>query len=194
MKTMLKKINWTSVVIFIFGVIVGIINGVIISKSPLKINTEIDISSIVALLALFTATVVVPFKINNHLSNRRNRKSILTNDIDELLKLINQMCSLYEEIYSDKSVIAVKHQRILLSLTRKINNRIDSICGQIEQSDKLGDFKIEVSLFFNKNMLPAYTEKFLPGNKITEIDCIKAINETETIIGVLKSKRYDVYE
>lgn len=194
MKAWLKKVNWANSALVGLGILMGFFAGILTAKAPIKIDPEIDVSSLVSLLALFTATIVVPFKINSHISNRRNQKSILTNDIDEILHLIGQMRDLYEGIYNTESEIQVKDQRILLSLIRKINNRIDSLCGQVESSDKLGDLKVEVSLFFNKNIAPTYSEKFLPGNVIEESDCIRAINEAEALISVLKAKRYNIYD
>ncbi len=194
MKAWLKRISWGGIALVGFGAAGGILVGILVARAPIEINTEIDISSLVSLLALFTATLVVPFIINNYLSNLRNKKAILATDIDEVLKLLGEMRDMYEAIYSIGATIQVKDQRTLLLLTRKVNNRIDLLCEQTESDDKLGDLKIDISLLFNKQVLPAFTEKFLPGQIIEEIDCIRAINEVEDLIVTLKKKRYGIYD
>lgn len=180
-------------VIFTFLFVAGLILGLLIDKLPyFTVKPEVDVSALVAITALFMATIILPFKINSYISNQRNKNSIIVNDIDEILSILNDIKNLYEEVYNESRHIEKRDQRMLFSLFRSANNKIDLLCTQLEKSG-LKNSEREVSLPFNKNVQPAFTEKFHEGSSISEQDCIKAVNEIGAIIATLKELRYKIF-
>jgi len=184
--------NWSvSLVILAVGYILGLLT----NNFPFfTFNNEIDASAIVSVIALFVAAVVIPLKINTYTSNRRSQNSIIVAELNNILELMGEIKSFYEEIYFTGSTIRLEDQRKLLFLFKNADNCVDALSEQLRPLAKFHDFDSTISLPFNRRVKPAYTDNFQQGLVIAEPDCLLAMGEMDKVIAQVKKLRYRIYE
>ena len=153
-------------------------------------NTQVDLGSVVALLALAISVSVTPFIIDRELNNQRSYEAMVCGEIEEIIKLLEAVDSLYSETYT-KDSIDEENVKQLRRLIRKIQNRMDTISS--ESGTLLVDFKEKIQLPFSKDVYPALTDKFQKGAQLSESDYLGAFSQIESTISALKTKRYRIY-
>lgn len=177
------------------GSLIGILIGAIgyhflFNHELLSIDTKIDLGSLVALLALAISVSVTPFIIDRKLNNQRSYEAMVCGEIEEIIKLLEAVDSLYSETYT-KDNIDEENVKQLRRLIRKIQNRMDTISS--ESSSLLFGFKENIQLPFSKGVYSALTDKFQKGAQLSESDYLNALNQIESTISALKTKRYRIY-
>ena len=172
-------------------ILIGAIGYYFLSNNKLmSINTQVDLGSVVSLLALAISVSVTPFIIDRKLNNQRSYEAIVCGEIEEIIKLLEAVDSLYSETYT-KDNIDEEDVKQLRRLIRKIQNRMDTISS--ESSSLLFDFKENIQLPFSKGVYSALTDKFQKGAQLSEGDYLNALNQIESTISALKKKRYRIY-
>ena len=172
-------------------ILIGAIGYHFLSNHKLmSINTQVDLGSVVALLALAISVSVTPFIIDRKLNNQRSYEAMVCGELEEIIKLLEAVESLYGETYASDSINeeSVKQLRRLI---RKIQNRMDTISS--ESGTLLVDFKEKIQLPFSKDVYPALTDKFQKGAQLSESDYLGAFSQIESTISALKTKRYRIY-
>ena len=173
-----KSLSLVAVLILI-GVLIGAVGyHFLFNHELLSIDTKIDLGSLVALLALAISVSVTPFIIDRKLNNQRSYEAMVCGEIEEIIKLLEAVDSLYSETYT-KDNINEENVKQLRRLIRKIQNRMDTISN--ESSSLLFDFKENIQLPFSK------------GAQLSESDYLNALNQIESTISSLKTKRYRIY-
>ncbi len=160
------------------------------SNNLMSINTQVDLGSVVAMLALAISVSVTPFIIDRKLNNQRSYEAIVCGEIEEIIKLLEAVDSLYSETYT-KDNIDEENVKQLRRLIRKIQNRMDTISS--ESGPLLADFKEKIGSPFDRNAYPALTDKFQKGVQLSESDYLSAFRQVESTISALKTKRYRIY-
>ena len=150
----------------IVWILIGILTGAIgyhflFNHELLSIDTKIDLGSLVALLALAISVSVTPFIIDRKLNNQRSYEAMVCGEIEEIVKLLEAVDSLYSETYT-KDNIDEENVKQLRRLIRKIQNRMDTISS--ESGTLLVDFQEKIQLPFSKDVYPALTDKFQKGH------------------------------
>lgn len=176
-------------------VLIGILIGAIgyhflFNHKLMSINTQVDLGSVVALLALAISVSVTPFIIDRKLNNQRSYEVMVCGEIEEIIRLLEAVDSLYLETYAKES-INEENVKQLRRLIRKIQNRMDTISG--ESSPLLTDFKERIRFPFDRSTYPALTDKFQKGVQLSESDYLGAFSQIESTISALKTKRYRIY-
>lgn len=176
-------------------VLIGILIGAIgyhflFNHKLMSINTQVDLGSVVALLALAISVSVTPFIIDRKLNNQRSYEVMVCGEIEEIIRLLEAVDSLYLETYAKES-INEENVKQLRRLIRKIQNRMDTISG--ESSPLLTDFKERIRFPFDRSAYPALTDKFQKGAQLSESDYLGAFSQIESTISALKTKRYRIY-
>jgi hypothetical protein len=172
-------------------ILIGAIGYYFLSNNKLmSINTQVDLGSVVSLLALAISVSVTPFIIDRKLNNQRSYEAIVCGEIEEIIKLLEAVDSLYSETYT-KDNIDEEDVKQLRRLIRKIQNRMDTISS--ESSSLLFGFKENIQLPFSKGVYSALTDKFQKGAQLSESDYLNALNQIESTISDLKAKRYRIY-
>jgi len=179
----------------IVWILIGILTGAIgyhflFNHELLSIDTKIDLGSLVALLALAISVSVTPFIIDRKLNNQRSYEAMVCGEIEEIVKLLEAVDSLYSETYT-KDNIDEENVKQLRRLIRKIQNRMDTISS--ESGTLLVDFQEKIQLPFSKDVYPALTDKFQKGAQLSESDYLGAFSQIESTISALKIKRYKIY-
>ena len=176
-------------------VLIGILIGAVgyhflFNYKLMSINTQVDLGSVVALLALAISVSVTPFIIDRKLNSQRSYEVMVCGEIEEIIRLLEAVDSLYLETYAKES-ISEENVKQLRRLIRKIQNRMDTISS--ESSSLLFDFKEKIQLPFSKGVYSALTDKFQKGAQLSESDYLNALNQIESTISSLKTKRYRIY-
>ena len=188
--SIIKQVSLAAMWILI-GILIGAIGYYFLSNNKLmSINTQVDLGSVVSLLALAISVSVTPFIIDRKLNNQRSYEAIVCGEIEEIIKLLEAVDSLYSETYT-KDNIDEEDVKQLRRLIRKIQNRMDTISS--ESSSILFDFKENIQLPFSKGVYSALTDKFQKGAQLSEGDYLNALNQIESTISALKKKRYRIY-
>lgn len=156
----------------------------------ISINTQVDLGSMVALLALAISVSVTPFIIDRKLNSQRSYEAMVCEEIEEIIKLLEAVESLYDETCANDN-INEENVKQLRRLIRKIQNRMDTISN--ESGSLLADFKEKIQLPFSKDVYPALTDKFQKGAQLSESDYLSAFRQIESTISALKTKRYRIY-
>ena len=141
-------------------------------------------------MALAISVSVTPFIIDRKLNSQRSYEAIVCGEIEEIIKLLEAVDSLYSRTYI-KDSIDEEDVKQLRRLIRKVQNRMDTISG--EPSPLLVDFKEEIQLPFSKDAYPALTDKFQKGGQLSESEYLSAFSQIESTISTLKTKRYRIY-
>jgi hypothetical protein len=184
----------TDGVVLLLAFIAGLVIGLVLNDIPgLTLKKEVDVGAIVAVVSLFLATVIVPLKINAHVSNVRNKNSIIIRDLNEILDQLNRIKTLHSDVFYANTVIKLREQRAMLALFKDASNRIDSLAKQLCDLPNFKDFKDNISIPFSRDLKPAYTDKFIKTKKIREQDYLTATGEMNKIVTELKECRYKTY-
>ena len=176
-------------------VLIGILIGAVgyhflFNYKLMSINTQVDLGSVVALLALAISVSVTPFIIDRKLNSQRSYQVMVCGEIEEIIRLLEAVDSLYLETYAKES-ISEENVKQLRRLIRKIQNRMDTISR--ESSPLLTDFKERIAYPFDRSAYPALTDKFQKGVQLSESDYLSAFRQIESTISALKTKRYRIY-
>jgi len=186
----IKSFSLTTVWVLI-GILIGAVGyHFLFNYKLMSIDTKVDLGSVVALLALAISVSVTPFIIDRKLNNQRSYEAMVCGELEEIIKLLEAVESLYGETYASDSINeeSVKQLRRLI---RKIQNRMDTISS--ESGTLLVDFKEKIQLPFSKDVYPALTDKFQKGAQLSESDYLGAFSQIESTISALKTKRYRIY-
>lgn len=172
-------------------VLIGAIGYHFLSNHKLmSINTQVDLGSVVALLALAISVSVTPFIIDRKLNSQRSYEAIVCGEIEEIIKLLEAVDNLYLETYAKES-ISEENVKQLRRLISKIQNRMDTISR--ESGPLLTDFKENIGSPFDRSAYPALTDKFQKGVQLSESDYLSVFRQIESTISALKTKRYRIY-
>lgn len=175
----------------LIGILIGAVGyHFLFNYKLMSINTQVDLGSVVALLALAISVSVTPFIIDRKLNSQRSYEAIVCGEIEEIIKLLEAVDSLYDKTYTSDN-INEENVKQLRRLIRKIQNRMDTISN--ESSPLLADFKEKIQLPFSKDVYPALTDKFQKGVQLSESDYLSAFRQIESTISALKTKRYRIY-
>jgi len=186
----IKSFSLTTVWVLI-GILIGAVGyHFLFSYKLMSINTQVDLGSVVALLALAISVSVTPFIIDRKLNSQRSYEVMVCGEIEEIIRLLEAVDSLYLETYAKES-ISEENVKQLRRLIRKIQNRMDTILR--ESSPLLTDFKERIASPFDRSAYPALTDKFQKGVQLSESDYLNAFSQIESTISALKTKRYRVY-
>ncbi len=188
--SLIKSFSLVAVWILV-GILIGAVGyHFLFNYKLMSIDTQIDLESLIALLALAISVSVTPFIIDRKLNNQRSYEAVVCGEIEEIIKLLEAVDSLYSETYT-KDKIDEEDVKQLRRLIRKIQNRMDTISS--EPSPLLVDFKEKIQLPFSKGVYPALTDKFQKGDQLSESDYLGASSQIESTISDLKTKRYRIY-
>ncbi|QJU08274.1 hypothetical protein FBF28_01670 [Candidatus Saccharibacteria bacterium oral taxon 488] len=175
----------------LIGILIGAVGyHFLFNYKLMYIDTKVDLGSVIALLALAISVSVTPFIIDRKLNNQRSYEAMVCGEIEEIIRLLEAVDSLYLETYAKES-ISEENVKQLRRLIRKIQNRMDTILG--ESSPLLTDFKEKIGSPFDRSAYPALTDKFQKGAQLSESDYLNALNQIESTISALKTKRYRIY-
>ena len=175
----------------LIGILVGAIGyHFLFNHEFLSIDTKIDLGSLVALLALAISVSVTPFIIDKKLNNQRSYEAMVCGEIEEIIELLEDVDGVYSEAYK-QGALDEKNVKQLRRLVRKIQNRMYTVSS--ESSPLLADFKEKIRLPFSEDVYPALTDKFQKGAQLSESDYLNALNQIESTISALKTKRYRIY-
>ena len=92
-------------VLILIGVLIGAVGyHFLFNHELLSIDTKIDLGSLVALLALAISVSVTPFIIDRKLNNQRSYEAMVCGEIEEIIKLLEAVDSLYSETYTKDNI------------------------------------------------------------------------------------------
>ena len=109
----------------IVWILIGILTGAIgyhflFNHELISIDTKIDLGSLVALLALAISVSVTPFIIDRKLNNQRSYEAMVCGEIEEIVKLLEAVDSLYSETYESSSILFDFKENIQLPFSKGV--------------------------------------------------------------------------
>jgi hypothetical protein len=176
------------VVIFLLGLFIGFLFHV----PYFTLKSEVDVSALVSILALFAATLLVPLVINKHLANAKTHSSMLVNDIDEVVVVLSEMKNYYAEISFNNRRITNKDRGYILHTCTSIQNSLCGICDALKDHDLLLSFPLTVQIF-TAEVRPAYTDYLVANGTLDDAKAMNALNAMGKLVTALKSTRYKLY-
>lgn len=179
-----------SLIVFIF--LLGLFVGFLFHVPFFTLKSEVDVSALVSIIALFLATFIVPLVVNRYLSNNRTYQSILVHDIDELLNELKIMKDYYAKLSFNNKAINDKDRGFILHTCRSLQNSLDTLEIQLANHKIVTNFA-STALIFTREVRPAYSDFLVAGNTISDATALNALNSMTKLVSALKSTRYKLY-
>lgn len=104
----------------LIGILIGAVGyHFLYNYKLMSINTQVDLGSVIALLALAISVSVTPFIIDRKLNSQRSYEAMVCGEIEEIIKLLESVDSVYSEAHK-KGTLDKESVKQLRRLVRKI--------------------------------------------------------------------------
>lgn len=146
-------------------------------------------AAVMAGLAVLAATIILPLWIQPQLHRQREVNKALTQDVVQLLSLIEDLLTDYEVKHNSGSALTVKDRQTILAKHKKINNIARVINQQAKSSPAIKDFESKVYTPLTQSQ-GEFSDRALPRKKLDAATYLSVKSALDPITYELQEIRY----
>lgn len=186
-------INRTNVLIALLILAVGIIIGALIGDIPfITFKREVDLSACIAILGLIGTVFYIPYIVERKFAKLDNINVVIRTDLESIHSNVERLKKVYVAI---KPNIAVKQAQFIeiVALFKTISAAIIALSNELDERDRLNDFKKDVYDNHFISAKDASTENLILGKKLDAKTILEAMAELDRLCAILRSYRFKTY-
>lgn len=173
---------------------IGFVVGVLVQDIPLiTFNTEIDVSTLIAVAGLVATIFIMPFMIDARTARLNSINSMVVVDLDSVCSYINKVRDLYGNMASSSSITIDQYTQIV-STFKQVAALLYALADEFDRCNMLQDFRGEI---IANTYTPTYTtctEKLQKGKKLSAKNIQESQVALDSLLNKIKQYRYRLYK